>query len=58
MAKKISGVKTSEAGSARCADRTSPRDVPTKLKPSALPDTRFVYCGGDGERLAKNPAWK
>jgi hypothetical protein len=55
MAKKISGVKTSKAGSARCADRTSPRDVPIKLKPS---DTRFVYCGGDGERLAKNPAWK
>jgi len=76
MAKKISGAKTSEAGSVRCADpagaspllasgisqppaedrearaRTAQRAVPTKpARPSALLDTRVVYCGDNLEQL-------
>jgi len=48
--------KSSEVGSARCADRTSQRDVPTtKLKPSALVDTRVIYCGDNLEQLKKLP---
>ena len=48
MAKKISGK--------RCADRTSQRDVPTtKLKSSALVDTRVIYCGDNLDQLKKLP---
>jgi hypothetical protein len=54
MAKKAAA-KSSEVGSARCADRTPQRGVPTKLKPSALLDTRVVYCGDNLEQLAKLP---
>ena len=46
MAKKLSAAKTSEVGSAQ-------RAVPTKLKPSALVDTRVIYCGDNLEQLAK-----
>src|ERR1035437_3836378 len=35
---------------------TAQRAVPTKLKPSALLDTRVVYCGDNLEQLAKLPA--
>ena len=49
-------VAPSGVGSTRCADRTSQRDVPTKpAKPSALLDTRVVYCGDNLEQLAKLP---
>ena len=48
--------KSSEVGSARCADRTSQRDVPTpRQKPSALVDTRAIYCGDNLEQLKKLP---
>jgi hypothetical protein len=48
--------KSSEVGSARCADRTSQRDVPTKpAKPSALLDTRVIYCGDNLDQLKKLP---
>jgi hypothetical protein len=43
--------ETKRGGSARCADRTSQRDIPAKpQKPSALPDTRVIYCGDNLER--------
>ncbi len=45
-----------KAGSSRGEDRTAQRSVPTKLqKPSALLDTRAVYCGDNLEQLAKLP---
>ena len=62
--------KPAEAGSARRADQTSQRDVPTKNslarrtgegrdgksgRPSSLLDTRVVYCGDNLEQLAKLP---
>jgi hypothetical protein len=54
MAKKTVG--TAEVGSSRCDDRTAQRAVPTKtVKPSALLDTRVIYCGDNLEQLAKLP---
>ena len=48
--------QSGQVGSARRADRTSQRDVPaTKLKSSALLDTRVIYCGDNLEQLAKLP---
>ena len=64
MAKKISGVKTSAATVAAVYDRRSsdeaaprrPQPAATKpAKPSALLDTRVVYCGDNLEQLAKLP---
>jgi DNA modification methylase len=60
MAKKISGVKTSlgradlpvSQGEGEAAQQRRPT---TKLKPSALLDTRVVYCGDNLESLAKLP---
>jgi len=49
MARKAAA-KFSVVGSARCADRTSQRDVPTNpQKFSSLLDTREVYCGDNLE---------
>jgi hypothetical protein len=54
MAKKTVG--TAEVGSSRCDDRTAQRAVPTKTaKPSALLDTRVIYCGDNLEQLSKLP---
>jgi DNA methylase len=40
----------------RPQERTSQRDVPTtKLKPSALLDTRVIYCGDNLDQLKKLP---
>jgi hypothetical protein len=63
MAKKISGAKTSAAAVAAVCDRRSPDDHPTRrsqttattARPSALLDTRVVYCGDNLEQLAKLP---
>ena len=64
MAKKISGAKT-PAAVAAVYDRRSPDDVSPRrsqtaattkqAKPSALLDTRVVYCGDNLEQLAKLP---
>jgi hypothetical protein len=59
MAKKISGAKTSAAGRAgsplpaasQTDDGAHGVARPTKLKPSALLDTRVVYCGDNLEQL-------
>jgi len=61
MAKKISGAKTSlgradlpvSRGKGEAAQQHRPTN--TKLKPSALLDTRVVYCGDNLEQLAKLP---
>src|ERR1035438_7173066 len=61
MAKKVSGAKSS--GGANVPASRSPNTTtacadarPTaKLKPSALLDTRVVYCGDNLEQLAKLP---
>ena len=50
MAKKPSGLKSSGGASvpaSRSPDATTAREDarPTKLKPSALVDTRVIYCG-------------
>ncbi|MFZ0827777.1 MAG: hypothetical protein WAO02_10175 [Verrucomicrobiia bacterium] len=59
MAKKASGPKSSggasvpasrESDTSKGAAREDAR--PTKLKPSALLDTRVVYCGDNLEQLA------
>ena len=63
MAKKISGAKTSATVAAvydrRSPDEASPRRSQTAAtkpaKPSALLDTRVVYCGDNLESLAKLP---
>lgn len=64
MAKKSSGAKTEPGGTRSTASPTSSpkgkvRDdvevVPTKLRPSALVDTRVVYCGANLEQLQKLP---
>ncbi len=63
MAKKISGVKTPAAGRAgnplpaasQTDDGAHGVTRPTKLKSSALLDTRVVYCGDNLEQLAKLP---
>ncbi len=52
MAKKVAA---KEVGSSRCDDRTPQRGVPTKLKPSALVDTRVIYCGDNLDQLKKLP---
>ena len=64
MAKKISGAKTSEAGRAvspltaafQADDGAHGVTRPTtKLKPSALVDTRVIYCGDNLDQLKKLP---
>src|SRR5882762_5673652 len=60
MAKKPSGLKSSGGASvhaSRSPDATTaPGDArPTKLKPSALVDTRVIYCGDNLEQLKKLP---
>src|ERR1035438_10379609 len=66
MAKKISGAKTSAATSGRGVHAASTSDLqdaskraearaPKPAKPSALLDTRAVYCGDNLEQLAKLP---
>ena len=66
MAKKISGAKTSAATSGRGVHAASTSDLqdaskraearaPKPAKPSALIDTRAVYCGDNLEQLAKLP---
>ena len=66
MAKKISGAKTSAATAARGVHAASASDLPDApkraearapkaAKPSALLDTRVVYCGDNLEQLAKLP---
>jgi hypothetical protein len=62
MAKKISGAKTS-ATVAAVYDRRSPDDDPprrsqtaaTTARPSALVDTRVIYCGDNLDQLKKLP---
>jgi DNA modification methylase len=56
MAKKISGAKTSAAASSLRLDESGHRPDTTRQKPSALLDTRVVYCGDNLEQLAKLPA--
>jgi hypothetical protein len=65
MAKKLSGAKTPAATVAAVCDRRSPDDASPRrsqtaatkpAKPSALLDTRVVYCGDNLEQLAKLPA--
>jgi hypothetical protein len=60
MAKKISGAKTSGAPVAAVYDRRSPSDASPRrsqtaatkpAKPSALLDTRVIYCGDNLEQL-------
>jgi hypothetical protein len=66
MAKKISGAKTSAATSERGVHAVSASGLqepskraearaPKPAKPSALLDTRVVYCGDNLEQLAKLP---
>jgi len=63
MAKKISGAKTPAASAGRAdlpvsrgeGEAAQQRRPTTKLKPSALLDTRVVYCGDNLEQLAKLP---
>jgi|ERR1035441_3579308 hypothetical protein len=57
MAKKISGVKTSDAvaSSLRLEKSGHRPDTTRPAKPSALLDTRVVYCGDNLEQLAKLP---
>jgi hypothetical protein len=56
MAKKIPGVKTSAGRADLPVSLDAPQRVPTtKLKPSALLDTRVIYCGDNLEQLAKLP---
>jgi len=62
MAKKISGAKTSGRGvhAASASDlqatlKRAEARAPKPAKPSALLDTRVVYCGDNLEQLAKLP---
>jgi len=63
MAKKISGAKTSTPAAGRAdlpvsqgeGEAAQQHRPTTKLKPSALLDTRVIYCGDNLEQLAKLP---
>ena len=56
MAKKISGAKTPAAvASSLRLDKSDRRPDATRQKPSALLDTRVIYCGDNLEQLAKLP---
>ena len=66
MAKKISGAKTSAATSERGVHAASASDLqapskraearaPKPAKPSALVDTRVIYCGDNLDQLKKLP---
>jgi hypothetical protein len=55
MAKKASGAKADVASALR-ADFSGHRpDTTPRLKPSALVDTRVIYCGDNLEQLKKLP---
>jgi len=57
MAKKSSGAKSSEVApvALRPESPRSARHATAKLKPSALVDTRVIYCGDNLEQLQKLP---
>ena len=60
MAKKTSGTTGGASSTSPQSDQTSEKSVgraisQTRLKPSALLDTRVIYCGDNLEQLANLP---
>jgi hypothetical protein len=55
MAKRISGVKTSDVPRPRERERVAQPGEGRAARPSSRLDTRVIYCGYNLEQLAKLP---